>query len=70
MLVVATASSTSASEGVVVHAELVSEPEWGWEVQQVLASPGGPIEDVCLQRQQVKSHDQPVQDGRATERLA
>ena len=52
-LVVATASASTASEGVVVHGQLVSEPEWSFEAQQELPSPGGPIEDACLQHQQV-----------------
>ena len=64
VLVVATASSSSASEGVATLGVLVSQPEWGFEAQQELPSPGGPVEDACLQRLQVRVFTSSTANGR------
>ena len=54
MLVVATAPASGVGEGVVVRGMLLSTPEWEFEEQAVI-TPGGAIQDACLQQLQVRS---------------
>ena len=52
MLVVATAPASGVGEGGVVRGMLLSTPEWEFEEQAVI-TPGGAIQDACLQQLQV-----------------